>query len=251
MTDGAGINPTITNLKYIGYYFIPITYLVPFDKNLEIIEKIFKWAGNTLKRNLRYISFKLFGNQNINESEGFEFDRLDYEEWNANVYEKGVSADVEEMEQYEQVEKILASQPSLKSTTPQPYKYKRRFEPLLKVPAENGKFETRNITSDDWLEIIDNANPSRLIPVIFGGISEDAEKYRIEGFNIFRIEKERNVNAGLFWDQYRDTPTLNKVFRTTQNIPEKVLTELKKSIESRFKHTTIICLLILEEKSIN
>lgn len=238
ITDRTDGNPNLSKIKYVGMYFVPITEIL---SNKELIKRIFGWDLIRIEREIRNLKIRLYGEE-LDEN-----DESQYKDWET-PYDFTLVADNENLEEYQQIEGILNSYKPLKASAPQPYKYKRRFEPLLKVQVSDRDYQQRPVTANDWLEIIDKSNTSRLIPVIFGGISEDEERYQLNGFSVFRIDKQRDVNVGLLWDQYRDTPTINKAFRTANEIPDKVLTELKKSIEARFKHTTIICFLYMGGK---
>jgi len=71
VTDVFDGSPEVFNIKYLGVYFIPITYLIPFDKNEPLITRLFKWEANTLRRNLDYIAVKLFNLKDIENPDNY------------------------------------------------------------------------------------------------------------------------------------------------------------------------------------
>lgn len=80
---------------------------------------------------------------------------------------------------------------------------------------------------EDWLEIIDKAELSRDVPLIYGSIPEPVAKYTVKGFTFFYEDRE---SLGLIWDQLLDVSFITELYKIT-DLKNPYLTKIRKRIQ--------------------
>jgi hypothetical protein len=202
--------PIKETIPFLGYYLYPLT-----GKNFDRY-----WSSQEKKdraTEITYLSWKLglYKPKKLTVSEKEEFEKRD------NNFNAKFNEETELLERFKRIVETLNKIKPLQSENPVIYGEKAYCEPRIKVGNTLEK-----VDQQDWLEILDAAQLSATIPLIYGSIPVSASPYTVAGFNI----KYENKLLGLVWDQLSDLNLIPEAYRIYDSIDKEVLINIRKKI---------------------